>query len=439
MNSGVKLWNKAKRIIPGGNGLLTKRPERFLPNQWPTYFKKAKGVEVWDLDGNKYIDMSIMGVGTCILGYADPDVNRAVKRVVDTGSMNTLNSPEEVELAELLLDLHPWAGMVRYARTGSEAMAIAVRIARAYTKHDKIAFCGYHGWSDWYLSANLANRRNLDGQLLPGLKPLGVPRSLYGTAIPFHYNDVEELKAITKKHKIGTIVVEPIREDEPEDNFLGQVRRLANKIGAVLIFDEITSGFRINVGGAYVRYGVNPDIVVYGKGMANGYPMSAVVGKKKIMDVAQDTFISSTFWTERIGPAAAIATISKMKAKRVPQHLIAIGKMTNRGRKMLAKKHGLKLTTTGVPPLTFFSFPYGAKSQALLTLFNQEMLKRGFLTSGTVYISYAHEKTHVKQYLRAVNQVFASLKDALDKNDVKQRLKGPVASPNLKRLTAKRE
>ncbi|MDP3991320.1 MAG: aminotransferase class III-fold pyridoxal phosphate-dependent enzyme [Candidatus Colwellbacteria bacterium] len=437
MNSGIKLWNKAKKIIPGGNSLLSKRPERFLPDQWPTYFKKAKGCEIWDLDGNKYFDFSYMGIGANILGYADPDVNRAVKKVIDSGSMSTLNAPEEVELAEILLKLHPWAHMVRYGRTGSDAAQIAVRITRAYTKKDKVAFCGYHGWPDWYLAANLAKKSNLDGQLLPGLKPLGVPRGLQGTAIPFHYNKIDELKTVVKKHKIGTIIMEPVREYEPENNFLQKVRQIANKAGAVLIFDEITSGFRMNPSGAHAKYGVIPDIVLYGKGLGNGYPMSVVVGKKKIMDSAQDTFISSTYWTERIGPAAAIATLKKTREKNVPKHLMATGKAITRGWKTSAKKHGLKIKTFGIPPLAHFSFQYGNQNQALLTLFNQEMLERGFITTNAVYTSYAHKKPIVNKYLKNVDEVFSILKDAVDKNDIKRRLKGPIADPTLKRLTSK--
>jgi glutamate-1-semialdehyde aminotransferase len=226
---GIKLWNKAKKIIPGGTQLLSKRSEQFLPDQWPSYFKKAKGVKVWDLDGNVYLDMSSMGIGACILGYADVDVTKAVKRVITDGSMCTLNSPEEVELAELLIKLHPWAEMVRYTRTGGEATAVAVRIARAYTKKDKIAFCGYHGWHDWYLSANLANEKNLDGQLLPGLKPFGVPRGLTGTAIPFNYNKIDELEKIVDENDIGTIIMEPQREHAPEKGFLKKLGKSQTK------------------------------------------------------------------------------------------------------------------------------------------------------------------------------------------------------------------
>jgi len=437
MSKGTKLWKKAKRLIPGGTGLFSKVSELYLPDQWPSYFKKAKGVELWDLDGKKYIDMSYMGIGACILGYADPDVNRAVKKVIDEGSMATLNSPEEVELAELFLKMHPWASMVRYARSGGEAMAIAVRIARAHTKKDKAAFCGYHGWHDWYLAANLADKKNLDGQILPGLKPLGVPRALKGTALPFNYNRIKELEKIVKQNRgqIGVIVMEPEREHGPENNFLQKVRRIANEIGAVLIFDEITSGFRMNIGGVHELYKVRPDIAVYGKAISNGYPMAVIVGKKNVMSAAEESFISSTYWTERVGPVATLATLKKIKERNVPRHLINIGKLVTAGWKKVAEKHGLRIRTFGLPPLTHFSFDYGKDNQALHTLFNQEMLARGFLAKNAFYASFAHKETHVKQYIKATNEVFRIIKEALKKGDVKKRLKGPVVHTGFKRLT----
>ena len=193
---GWELFSEACRLIPGGTQLLSKRPSLFLPGGWPSYFSKASGVEVTDLEGTTYVDMSMMGIGACVLGYADPDVDRAVKAAIDKGVASTLNAPEEVELARLLIDLHPWARMARYSRGGGEAMAMAVRIARAHTGRDKIAFCGYHGWADWYLAANLAEDAALDAHLLPGLEPRGVPRGLQGTALPFHYNQIDQLKAI---------------------------------------------------------------------------------------------------------------------------------------------------------------------------------------------------------------------------------------------------
>lgn len=432
---GIALWNKAKKIIPGGNQLLSKRSELFLPDQWPSYYEKAKGVEIWDIDGNRYIDMSIMGVGTCILGYADDDVNNAVKKVIDLCSMTTLNSPKEVELAELLLKLNPWAEMVRYARTGGEAMAVAVRIARARTERDKIAFCGYHGWADWYIAANLADDKNLDGHLLPGLQPKGVPRCLAGTAIPFNYNKIEELERIVSKDKdIGVIVMEPMRHQEPKDGFLNKVRKIADEIDAVLIFDEITSGWRMRVGGIHELYGVRPDIAVYAKAMGNGFPMAAIVGKGEVMDAAQESFISSSYWTEGIGPVAAITTINKLKKNNVPSHLCKIGNLISQGWKESAEAHGVKIKVMGIPPLATFVFD-DKESQALHTLFTQEMLDRGFLAAKNVYVSYGHTKEHVSKYLENVDEVFGTIRKALDEKKVRSLLKGPVAHEGFKRLT----
>lgn len=413
---------------------MSKRAELHLPEQWPAYFKKAKGVEVWDLDGNKFIDMSYMGVGPYILGYADPDVDAAVKKTIDEGSAATLNSPEDVELAELMLELHSWAQMVRFARTGGEAMAVAVRIARAYTKKDKVAFCGYHGWHDWYLSANLSSDKNLIGHLLPGLSPNGVPRGLINTALPFHYNKIDELKKIVKKHDIGVIVMEPSRHKEPQGGFLKQVRKIADQIGAVLVFDEISSGFRRNVGGVHMVYKVIPDIAVFAKAISNGYPMAAIIGKKKIMSAAQETFISSTYWTERLGPTAALTAIKKMRRLNVPRHLDKIGDLIGQGWLKLAQKHNLDITIGGPNPLVNFSFNY-KNAQEIKTLFTQEMLKRGFLASLSVYVSYSHTREHAKTYLKAADEVFAIISEAISKNKVKKLLEGPVAQAGFKRLT----
>jgi glutamate-1-semialdehyde aminotransferase len=434
-NTGAELWKRAKGIIPGGSQLLSKRSEMFLPEQWPSYYKKAKGVEIWDLDNNKYIDMSIMGIGACILGYADEDVNRAVKDAINAGSMATFNCPEEVELAELLLKLNRWADMIRYARTGGEAMAIAVRIARAYTGKEKIAFCGYHGWHDWYLSANLADDTNLDGHLLPGLEPKGVPRGLKGTSIPFNYNRINELEdIIAKNDDIGIIVMEPIRNHEPENNFLGKVRKIANDIDAVLIFDEITSGWRMNVGGAHELYKAYPDIAVYGKAMSNGYPMASIVGKREVMDAAQNSFISSTYWTEKIGPTAALATIKKLRENNVPQHLCKIGKKVQEGWKSLASEHDVDIEVSGIYPLGHFEFKY-ENLLVLKTLFTQLMLEKGFLASTAFYASYAHKDGHVKKYLEAADSTFKFISKSIAEGTPEKYLKGPVCHAGFWRLT----
>lgn len=431
---GIKLWNKAKKIIPGGSQLLSKRSEMFLPDQWPSYFKKAKGVEVWDLDGNKYLDL-MSSVGASILGYADADINKAVKKVIDNGSISSLNCPEEVELAELLCKLHPWAKMVRFGRCGGETMAIAVRIARAYSGQDKIAFCGYHGWHDWYLASNLADDKNLDGHLIPGLEPNGVPRGLKGTSIPFNYNKIKELEEIVAKNNdIGIIVMEPIRDHEPENNFLRKVKEIAKRIGAVLIFDEVTIGWRLVNGGAHLKYGVNPDMAVFAKGMGNGYPMSAIIGTEKVMQAAQTSFISSTYWTEKIGPVAALATIKKIIERKVIKHLDKMGGILIKELKKTAKDNDIKLNVSGLSPLFNFSFNY-KDSRAIKTLFTQEMLKRGVLAGSYVNITYAVEEKHIKQYIKAANEVFEILRKAIEEKKIYKLLEGPVAHSGFKRLT----
>jgi len=435
-NSGADLWRKAKKIIPGGNQLLSKRSEQFLPDYWPAYYRKAKGVEVWDLDNNHYIDMSIMGIGACPLGYADPDVDAAVKSRIDNGSMCTLNSPEEVELAEKLIQLHPWADQVRYARCGGEGMAIAVRIARAHTKKDVVAFCGYHGWHDWYLAANLADDKNLDGHLLPGLAPAGVPRGLKGTSIPFQYNHPGELETIAEKQagKLAAIVLEPIRDHEPSAGFLQAVQKIAKDNNAVLIVDEVSSGFRLMTGGAHMLYGLKPDIAVFAKAMSNGYPMAAIIGKEEVMQSAQDTFISSTYWTEGIGPTAALATIEKYERCNVPGHLIKTGSAVQEGWRNIAENTGIDIEIGGIPPLSHFSIQ-GENGILVQTLYTQLMLERGFLAGKSFYACYAHNNEHIKSYLDATEDVFEHIANGLDNGTLTKMNKGPTAKPGFHRLT----
>lgn len=435
IGSGQKLWKKAKNLIPGGNQLLSKRAEMFLPDQWPAYYSKAKGVYVWDLDGKKYLDMSIMGIGNCLLGYGDKDVDLAVKKAINNGVMATFNAPEEVELAELLMKLHPWAEMVRYARTGGEAMAMAVRIARAYTGRDTIAFCGYHGWSDWYLSANLADDKSLDGHLLPGLEPRGVPRGLKGTLIPFHFNDLVELKAAvnTAGTDLAAIVLEPIKGKLPTPEFIKEIRALANASGAVVIADEITAGFKFTKGGSHLACDLMPEIAVFSKAMANGYAMAAVIGQRKVMEAAQTTFISSTNWTERIGPTAAIATIKKLVKTDTAGQLAKIGRSVKQVWELASKKHGVPITIGGTDAIASFSFS-GADSQAIKTLFIQEMLAQGVLASTLFFGTLAHKNIHVKKYAAATDKAFAIIAEAINTKTVNERLQGPIAHTGFARL-----
>ena len=429
------LYAKARALIPGGTQLLSKRPELFAPGHWPAYYTSARGAEVIDLDGNRFIDMSIGGVGATVLGYADPDVDGAVKAAIDAGSMSTLNCPEEVELAELLVELHPWAQMARFSRAGGEAMAIAVRIARAAAGRDLIAFCGYHGWHDWYLSANLADDRALDGHLLSGLAPKGVPRGHKGLMLPFHYNDLAGLKKIAhaQGHEIAAIVMEPVR-NPPAPGFLAGVRQVASEIGAVLLFDEVTAGFRVNTGGIHMTLGVAPDLAVFAKAMGNGYPVAAIIGREKIMSAAQDTFISSTAWTERIGSVAALATLRKHRAENVPAHLVRIGERVMAGWSTAAAAAGLAIDISGIPPLAHMAFN-APDASAMRTLFTQLMLDRGYLAKDAFYAMYAHTDAHVDGFVAACGEVFAIIAAAVKARNVEQQLRGAVAHAGFQRLT----
>ena len=433
MGAGQKLWKRAKEVIPGGNMLLSKRAEMFLPDQWPSYFSKASGCRIWDLDGNQYTDMSMMAIGTNILGYAHPEVDEAVLRTVQAGNMSTFNCPEEVYLAEKLIELHPWADMARFARSGGEANAIAIRIARAASGRDKVAICGYHGWHDWYLSANLGDEKKLDGHLLPGLEPNGVPRNLQGTVFPFSYNRIDELEALVDAHKIGTIKMEVVRNVEPEDNFLHKVRHLATKHGIVLIFDECTSGFRESFGGLHKKYGVEPDMAMFGKALGNGYAITATIGRREIMQAAQSTFISSTFWTERIGPTAALKTLEVMEREKSWQLITNTGLQIRKLWQKLADKHDLTISHWGLAALTGFTI-HAENTLAYKTLITQEMLAKGYLAGNSVYVCTEHTPEVISGYYDALSSVFQLISECEQGRDVSQLLKGPICHDGFKRL-----
>jgi len=433
ISTGQKMWNRAKKVIPGGNMLLSKRPEMFLPDKWPSYYKKSKGCNVWDLDGNKYYDLSLMGVGTNILGYGHPEVDKAVRNIISQGNMSTLNCPEEVELAEKLIEIHPWAEMVKFARSGGEANAIAVRIARAVTGKDKIAICGYHGWHDWYLSANLADDSSLDGHLLPGLRPTGVPRELKGTVFPFEYNNYEGLLRLIEKEDIGIIKMEVSRNKGPENEFLSKIRTLATQKNIVLIFDECTSGFRETFGGLHKKYGVNPDIAIFGKALGNGYAISAIVGRRGVMEAAQSTFISSTFWTERIGSAAALKTLEVMERMKSWEIITSIGIEIRSRLANLANNNALNIKQWGIPALT----GYNIESSNFLiykTYITKKMLEKGFLASNSTYTCIAHTPEIIDRYFKALDPIFATIRLCEEGGGADYLLKSPVCHTGFKRL-----
>jgi glutamate-1-semialdehyde 2,1-aminomutase len=434
MGKGQDLYKKAKTLIPGGTMLLSKRPEMFLPDNWPSYFSRAKGCKIWDLEDNELIDMSIMGIGTNTLGYGHDFVDNAVMETVKKGNMSTLSCPEEVYLAEKLIEMDPWADMVRFARSGGEANSIAIRIARAASGKDKVAICGYHGWHDWYLSANHNSRDSLSGHLLPGLNPSGVPNVLKDTVLPFHYNNFEELQNLIDNHEIGVIKMEVVRNFGPEDNFLHKVRDLATRKNIVLIFDECTSGFRETFGGIYKKYGVEPDMAMYGKTIGNGYALTAVVGKRSVMEAAQTSFISSTFWTERIGPTAALATLKVMEEIKSWEIITSIGKKIQDGWKSLASLHGLEINIAGIPSLSTYSFT-SENGLAYKTLIAQEMLKKNILASTNFYASIAHEDNYIQKYFSELDKVYAMIRKCENKElNINDLLEGPICHSGFKRL-----
>ena len=435
-NISQGLYKYAKELIPGGTQLLSKRPERWAPDIWPAYFSKAKGCETWDIDGRHYYDMATNGIGACLLGFCDPDVTEAVKKRVDAGSFSTLNPPEEVELADMLCQIHPWAEQARFVRGGGEAAMVAIRIARATTNRSVVAICGYHGWADWYLAGNLAGAGTLDGHLLPGLDPAGVPKELKGTTVAFKYNDLEQFEDVISQYgdQLAAVIMEPVRSDDPEPGFLEAVREQTKKCGAMLIFDEITIGWKLCLGGAHLKFGVDPDMAIFAKALGNGHPIGAVIGTKEAMAGAHVSFISSTYWTDGVGPVAALATIRKMQKLPVVEHIANIGRLVMQVWQKNADKHGVKISINGYPCLGHFSFEHDMADE-LGTLYIQLMLDRGFLAGTAFYPSMAHNEEVVALYDKAVDEVFAEIASAIDNDEIKMRMKGPAAQQGFARLT----
>ena len=437
LSTGQKLWKRAKTIIPGGNMLLSKRPEMFLPNKWPTYYSKAKGCNVWDMDNVKYTDLSLMSVGTNILGYANSKIDNAVIKSIKKSNMSTFNCPEEIYLTEKLLDMHPHFDMAKYARTGGEANSIAIRIARASSGKDKVAICGYHGWHDWYLSANYNSKEKkgiLKDHLLPGLSTNGVPKNLRNTTYPFMFNDYKTLENICNKNKIGAIKMEIFRNFPPKNNFLKKVRNLANKKNIVLIFDECTSGFRETFGGLHLKYKVNPDICILGKALGNGFPITTILGNKKVMEAAQNTFISSTFWTERSGYVAGLKTLEEMKKIKSWDIISKQGKKLKFKLIKLGKKHKLKLKISGLSscPSFIISSDKWIKYKTYIT---QELLNKKILGANTTNISISHNDRIIHKYINCLDKIFSTIKKCENNYlDIDEILNSEVCHTGFKRL-----
>ena len=414
INKGQELYKKAKKIIPGGTMLFSKNPDNFLPDRWPTYFSKAKGKYIWDLDGNLLKDMSLMGVGTNVLGYSNKEIDSFIINKAKLGNLSTLNCPEEVMLAEKLIAINPWAHMVRYARTGGEANAIAIRIARAASGRDKVAICGYHGWHDWYLSINHNSvYDNLSDHLMSGISSIGVPKYLKDSVFPFEYNNFEMLEKITSENDIGVIKMEVQRNFPPTNNFLKKVRSLATKKNIVLIFDECSSGFRETFGGLYIKHDIEPDIVIFGKTLGNGYAITAVVGKKDIMGAARNSFISSTFWTERIGPSAAIKTLELMEKLESWNIITDLGNLMRNKWKKISDNNNIELEINGIPAMSSFNFLH-KDNLKFKTFITQEFLKKDILATSQFYPSICHNERDINEYAEIFNDLLFQIKKCVD-------------------------
>lgn len=427
-------WLRAKESVAGGNMLLSKNPNMYAPGVWPSHYLKSKGLKVKAADGKLYTDFANMSVGACTLGYGNRRVNRAVRSAVRDGNMSTLNSREEVFLAEKLIELHPWSGKARFARTGGEANAIAVRIARAFTGRDKVAISGYHGWHDWYLAANLSQAESLDGQLLPGLLPRGVPRGLTDTTTVFDPADPDYLEALLASGEYAAVKMEVARSQYPSRESLQRLRTICDSYGTLLIFDECTTGFRETEGGLHLRFGVSPDLAMFGKAMGNGYAITAVLGTDSVMSEVEKTFISSTFWTERIGPSAALATIEEMKRINSWDLIPEIGLEIKEFWRDLFIEVGLDHNVYGVDSLPTFALEVD-NWPAVKTYIIQEMLSRGYLTSNAIYPSTLHRGAILDQYkfhFRATLQKVAGL---IQGSSIEQHLIGDIAKSSFSRLT----
>ena len=369
-----------------------------------------------------------MGIGTSVLGYSNSYVDNFVKKKIDLGVNTTLNSIEEYQLAKEILKIDKFADQVKFARGGGEAMSLAVRIARTKSKKSKVLFCGYHGWHDWYIAANLANIKNLNNHLLKNLTPAGVPSNLKNSSEPLKINDIHELIRKTKKKNIAAIIVEPARNDYLKKEFILELNKVCRDNNIILIIDEITLGWRECLGGVYRKIGLKPDMVVYGKAMGNGYAISAVVGKKKIMNAAQNTFVSSVAWTEKVGFAAGLAVINFHKKKNIFSKNRKIGKLIKKGLLRIAKKHNLEIEISTLDTVVNFNFK--RNNDYLSTIFTELMLKKKFLATNLIYVSYSHSLDIVEKYFKAVDWSFEKISTSIKlKKDI---LKSKIRNYNYK-------
>ena len=415
---------RAKAVIPLCSQTFSKAPTQFVQNVAPVFLEKGKDSHVWDVDGNEFVDYS-MALAPVILGYNYPAVTKAVKKYLELGTTFTLPHRLEVELAELLKRTIPCAEMARFGKNGSDATSGAIRAARAYTGRDKIACCGYHGWQDWYIGTTTRDK--------------GIPEGVKKLTLTFKYNDIESLEKIFKenRNKIAAVIMEPMGVVEPQANFLSKAKELAHKNGALFIFDEIITGFRLSLGGAQEYFNVIPDLSCFGKAMGNGFPISAVVGKRKIMKLFEDVFFSFTFGGDIISIAASIAAINEIKNRNVITHLWEMGRRLKDGYNVLAKEYGVADITQcmGLPPRTVITFKDKRQRDDLVlkSLFQQECIKRKVLFTGAHNVSFSHTASDVDYTLKVYRTVLEIAAKAVRRGNAKGLLEGPALEPVFRR------
>lgn len=411
---------RAERVIPLGSQTFSKSRTQYPHGVSPYFITHGQGSRVWDLDGNEYIDF-VNSLASVTLGYNDPDVTAAVEAQLKQGVIFSLPHPIEAEVAELICDMVPCAEMVRFGKNGSDATAGAIRLARAYTGRDHVAVCGYHGWQDWYIGTTARHR--------------GVPQAVRDLSHTFGYNDLASLQAVFDQHAggVAAVILEPMNVAEPEPGFLEGVRDLAHRHGALLVFDETITGFRFANGGAQEFFGVTPDLATFGKGLANGYPVSAIAGRRDVMKLMEEIFFSFTFGGETLSLAAAKATLSKLRTDPVIATLQRRGADLRTRLAELITRHRLShlATASGHPSWTFLNLREapGVSVFDVKTLLMQEMLARGVLTLGSHNLSYAHSDADIDALLRAYDETLTLLARALSDGRLREQLRGKPLEP----------
>ena len=433
----MEMYERLLELIPGGTQLISRRPTRFALGVSPVVATRGKGSRIWDVDGNEYIDW-VSAIGSIILGYADPVVDEAVKAQIDKGTNFSITHELELELAELLVERIPCAEMVRYARGGGDACAVAARIARGSTGRDRILFCGYHGWHDWYQAANHGSDGDLDEHLFPGIEPIGVPSALAGTAIPFAYGDLDGLGERLDRYRgeVAAVMMEPMRSELPAEGYLEGVASLCRDHDVVLIFDEVSTGFRPSDAGVQPVLGVEPDMAVFAKSISNGYAMGAVVGRRDVMAPADRMFVSSTYWGETVGLAATVATLTELRNRNTAQTLARTGAALKQRLNDVASDVGVSICCTGVDyhPHLEFSVEDPVLGNKIATLYVQEMAKRGHHGYASFYLNESQGEVEIEMLSDAAREVFALIGETLDDGRIDERLEVEERQEFFRRL-----